>query len=61
MILGKSELKEWQIDMESEDGYFGIYSLRKSDVLEDTPGAKDVGYEGLQIVGERKKGGDGVE
>ena len=54
-------MKEWQIDMESEDGYFGIYSLRKSDVLEDTPGAKDVGYEGLQILGERKKGEEGGE
>ena len=33
----------------------------ESDVLEDTPGAKDVGYEGLQILGERKKEEEGVE
>jgi len=48
----KQELKEWQLDMRSEDGYFAIYTMQKNGALEGIPSSQNVGYEGLQILGE---------
>ena len=58
MMKEKQELKEWQLDMRSEDGYFAIYTMQKNNALEGIPSSQNVGYEGLQILGERIRNQD---
>lgn len=58
LMKEKQELKEWQLDMRSEDGYFAIYTMQKNNALEGIPSSQNVGYEGLQILGERIRNQD---